>query len=76
MAMVPDLSTYWSTPTRAHVLPAGTSAICSTYRPIMMTVRWMFLTPSSDFLPGTKLAPMMRTFCPVAILPEKTRPKA
>mmetsp|Transcript_12584 Transcript_12584/g.27326 ORF Transcript_12584/g.27326 Transcript_12584/m.27326 type:complete len:208 (+) Transcript_12584:850-1473(+) len=76
LEMVPVFRRYESTPTRAHVLPAGTSATCSTVRPIMMTVRWMFLIHRSVFLPGTKLGPMMRAFMPVAILPEKTRPKA
>merc|ERR1719503_444049 len=41
---VPDLRMYWSTPTKATVFPHGTSAICSTVRPIMRTVRWTFLT--------------------------------
>mmetsp|Transcript_4725 Transcript_4725/g.10635 ORF Transcript_4725/g.10635 Transcript_4725/m.10635 type:complete len:207 (+) Transcript_4725:95-715(+) len=51
--MVPVLRRYWSTPTRAAVFPAGMSGTASTVRPIMMTVRWMFFTQSSVFLPGT-----------------------
>mmetsp|Transcript_6432 Transcript_6432/g.11499 ORF Transcript_6432/g.11499 Transcript_6432/m.11499 type:complete len:296 (+) Transcript_6432:584-1471(+) len=74
--MVPVLSRYWSTPTRPHVLPAGMSATRSTVRPIMMMVRWMLFSYRSFLPPGTKLGPMMRTFWPEAILPEKTRPKA
>merc|ERR1719444_428151 len=35
---VPDFNKYWSTPTKATVLPQGTSGICSTVRPIMSTV--------------------------------------
>merc|ERR1719401_2282967 len=39
VVMVPDFRMYWSTPTRATVLPQGTSAICSTDLPIIRTVR-------------------------------------
>mmetsp|Transcript_1330 Transcript_1330/g.5284 ORF Transcript_1330/g.5284 Transcript_1330/m.5284 type:complete len:206 (+) Transcript_1330:1035-1652(+) len=51
--MVPDLSRYWSTPTRAAVLPAGMSGTASVKRPIMMSVRCTFFTHRSAFLPGT-----------------------
>ena len=51
--MVPFLTRYWSTPTSAHVLPAGMSLTGSALAPIMMTVRWMFLIHSSEFLPAT-----------------------
>ena len=37
---------------------------------------WMLFSHRSSFLPGIKLGPMMRTFCPVATVPAKTRPKA
>ena len=53
VVIVPDLSRYWSMPTRPHVLPAGMSATCSWKRPIMMSVRWMLLMCRSLFLPGS-----------------------
>ena len=49
---VPDLSRYWSMPTRPAVLPAGMSCTCSCVRPIMMRVRCTFLTQRSVLLPG------------------------
>merc|ERR1719230_226577 len=42
-ARVPDLTMYWSTPTRAHVLPAGHDSTASVLRPIMRMVRCTFL---------------------------------
>merc|ERR1719356_1467298 len=48
---VPDFRMNWSIPTRATVLPQGTSAICSVVRPIIRTVRWMFLTFKSSLPP-------------------------
>merc|ERR1719197_1341617 len=52
-ATVPALRMYWSTPTRAHVLPAVTDSTASVLRPIMRIVRWMFLMYRSSFLPCT-----------------------
>mmetsp|Transcript_4935 Transcript_4935/g.15937 ORF Transcript_4935/g.15937 Transcript_4935/m.15937 type:complete len:272 (-) Transcript_4935:1259-2074(-) len=75
-ARVPDLARYWSIPTRATVLPDGTSSMGSAFLPIMTTVRWIDLMNRSALPPNSWLAPMMRTFCPVATVPEKTRPKA
>merc|ERR1719502_1193790 len=42
-ATVPALRMYWSTPTRAHVLPAVTDSTASVLRPIMRMVRCTFL---------------------------------
>merc|ERR1719197_278903 len=52
-ARVPDLTMYWSTPTRAHVLPAVHASTASVLRPIMRMVRCTFLTYRSSFLPCT-----------------------
>merc|ERR1719478_706401 len=52
-ARVPDLTMYWSTPTRPHVLPAVTASTASVLRPIMRMVRCTFLTYRSSFLPCT-----------------------
>merc|ERR1719401_42857 len=52
VVIVPDFKMNWSTPTSATVLPHGTSAICSTVRPIISTVRWMLFTLRSSLLPG------------------------
>merc|ERR1719470_26489 len=76
VVMVPVLTKNWSTPTRPQMFPAGTSSMASTLPPIMRMVLWMDFSYKSSFFPGTKLGPMIRAFIPVAILPEKTRPKA
>merc|ERR1719502_1541584 len=52
-ATVPALRMYWSTPTRAHVLPAVTDSTASVLRPIIRIVRCTFLMNRSSFLPCT-----------------------
>merc|ERR1719408_1015869 len=48
-ATVPALRMYWSTPTKPQVLPAVTASTASVLRPIMRSVRWMFLMYRSSF---------------------------
>merc|ERR1711884_831773 len=76
VVMVPVLTKNWSTPTRPQMLPQGTSSMASMYLPIMRMVLWIDFSYKSSFLPGTKLGPMILTFCPVAILPEKNTAKS
>merc|ERR1719451_79830 len=76
LVMVAFLVMNWSSPTRATVLPAGTSSTASWRRPMQSTVRCTDLRYRSFFWPGMELGPMMRTFMPAAMVPENTRPKA
>ena len=51
VVIVPDFTMYWSTPTKATVLPQGTSWICSILLPISTVFSMFFTKRSSPELP-------------------------